>query len=102
MPLSLLGKEALYTADAPVTGLGKEALLGVRPEFDRLTVDPCIPAEWDGFTVVRRWRGAEYRIRVENPDHVEKGVKRIEVDGKPAERVPAFGEGKHDVRVIMG
>lgn len=77
-------------------------MLGVRPEFDRLTVDPCIPAEWDGFTVVRRWRGAEYRIRVENPDHVEKGVKRIEVDGKPAERVPAFGEGKHDVRVIMG
>ena len=77
-------------------------MLGVRPEFDRLTVDPCIPADWDGFEVTRRWRGAEYRIRVENPDHVEKGVKRIEVDGRPAECVPVFGEGAHEVRVVMG
>ena len=77
-------------------------MLGVRPEFDRLTVDPCVPGDWDGFEVVRRWRGAVYRIRVENPAHVEKGVKSIEVDGKPADAIPAFGEGKHDVSVIMG
>ena len=77
-------------------------MLGVRPEFDRLTVDPCVPAEWDGFQVTRRWRGAEYAIRVENPDHVEKGVKIIEVDGRPAARIPVFMEGRHDVRVVMG
>ncbi len=77
-------------------------MLGVRPEFDRLTVDPCIPADWDGFTVVRRWRGAEYRIRVENPAHVEKGVKTIYVDGESADAIPAFGEGEHEVRVVMG
>ena len=77
-------------------------MLGVRPEFDRLTVDPCIPAEWDGFSVTRRWRGATYRIRVENPDHVQKGVKRIEVDGEDAEVIPVFGEGVHEVKVVMG
>ena len=77
-------------------------MLGVRPEFDRLTVDPCIPADWDGFAVTRQWRGATYRIRVENPAHVEKGVKEICVDGERAEHVPVFGGGEHEVHVIMG
>ena len=52
-------------------------MLGIRPEFDRLTVDPCIPAEWEGFSAVRRWRGEEYRITVSNPAHVEKGVRQL-------------------------
>ena len=77
-------------------------MLGVRPEFDRLTVDPCIPSAWDGFEVTRRWRGATYDIVVENPEHVEKGVQRIEVDGAPAACVPAFDSGRHAVRVVMG
>ena len=77
-------------------------MLGVRPEFDRLTVDPCIPADWDGFELTRRWRSAEYHIRVENPDHVEKGVAVLEIDGKPADRIPVFSAGTHEVRVVMG
>ena len=77
-------------------------MLGIRPEFDRLTVDPCIPADWDGFTALRRWRGAEYRIRVENPNHICKGVKALYVDGQQADAIPAFAAGTHDIRVIMG
>ena len=77
-------------------------MLGIRPGFDRLEIDPCIPADWEGFEARRRWRDAEYDIRVENPDHVEKGVRIVEVDGKPAEYVPAFESGTHAVRVIMG
>ncbi|MBR6219179.1 MAG: hypothetical protein IKQ80_01300, partial [Clostridia bacterium] len=65
-------------------------------------VDPCVPADWDGFEATRRWRGATYRIRVENPTHVEKGVAAIEVDGMPVDVIPIFTEGVHDVRVIMG
>ena len=77
-------------------------MLGIRPEFDRLTVDPCIPAGWDGFSALRRWRGAEYEIRVQNPDHVQKGVVQIRVDGEITSRIPAFGSGRHRVDVIMG
>ncbi len=77
-------------------------MLGIRPEFDRLTVDPCIPAEWDGFSVRRRWRGALYRIEVLNPEHVEKGVVRLEADGQPVDRIPVFGSGEHSIRVTMG
>ena len=77
-------------------------MLGIRPGFDTLTVDPCIPADWDGFTAVRRWRGAEYRISVRNPEHVEKGVRKLRVDGEEATEIPAFGEGIHDVEILMG
>ncbi len=78
------------------------SMLGVRPEFDHLTVDPCIPAEWDGFEVKRMWRGAEYLISVRNPDHVEKGVRELRVDGRVADRVPAFDGGVHTVEAVMG
>ena len=77
-------------------------MLGIRPGFGTLTVDPCIPAEWDGFEAVRRWRGAEYRITVRNPEHVEKGVRKIVVDGKEAAEIPAFGSGTHLVEIEMG
>ena len=63
---------------------------------------PCIPADWDGFDAVRRWRNAEYRIHVENPGHVEKGVSSIEVDGERVDHIPVFSSGAHDVRVVMG
>ena len=76
-------------------------MLGIRPEFDRLTVDPCIPAEWDGFEAERSWRGALYRIRVRNPRHMEKGVREIRVDGEKAAFIPAFEEGIHTIDVLM-
>ncbi len=77
-------------------------ILGIRPGFDCLIVDPCIPAAWDGFSVVRKWRGAEYRIEVSNPEHLEKGVHSIRVDGIETDRIPAFGEGCHRIEVRMG
>ena len=78
-------------------------LLGIRPEWEELVVDPCIPAKWDGFSAVRKWRGATYRIKVENPEHVEKGVSALFVDGKQVSSLPVFSAGEtHDVRVVMG
>ena len=77
-------------------------MLGIRPEFDTLTVDPCIPAEWDGFEAVRKWRGAEYRITVRNPEHVEKGVRELRVDGRKTAEIPDLRSGTHNVEVIMG
>lgn len=60
-------------------------ILGVRPDYDGLLISPAIPAEWDGFKVVRRFRGATYEIEVTNPKHVESGVARLVVDGRPIE-----------------
>ncbi len=77
-------------------------ILGIRPELDRLTVDPCIPAEWEGFEAHRKWRGATYHIRVLNPKHVQKGVRRIVVDHTEVTHIPCFWEGEHEVEVEMG
>ena len=78
-------------------------ILGIRPQFDSLLIDPCIPPEWEGFEAVREWRGALYRIHVKNPDHVMKGVKRILTDGVETKAVPAYPAGtEHEIEVVMG
>ncbi|NQT26577.1 N,N'-diacetylchitobiose phosphorylase [candidate division KSB1 bacterium] len=52
-------------------------ILGIQPTYNGLQIDPCIPADWSGFQVTRKWRGAVYHIQVNNPTGVEKGVKSI-------------------------
>lgn len=78
-------------------------LLGVRPDFDGLTVDPCIPGDWTEFSVTRKWRGAEYRIHVSNPKGVEKGVASMTLDGQPVQILPILAPGSVcQVEVVMG
>ena len=84
---------------------GTQYILGVRPTYEGLQINPCIPRQWDGFKVTREFRNAVYEIEVKNPDHVRKGVKSVRVDGKEIKgnMVPVFGDGKtHQVEVIMG
>lgn len=56
-------------------------ILGIRPDYEGLLIDPCIPADWEGFKVTRRFRGATYDIRVMNPGHVCRGVARLTLNG---------------------
>ena len=80
-------------------------ILGIIPDYEGLKVNPCIPADWDGFTVRRKFRGATYIIKVFNPDHVEKGIKSITVDGKEitGNILPVFNDdAEQEVHVIMG
>jgi N,N'-diacetylchitobiose phosphorylase len=79
-------------------------ILGIRPGFSGLTVDPCIPPAWDGFAVMRQWRGARYAITVENPNHVSKGVRSVTVNGKSvAGEVPIQLPGtRNTVTVVLG
>lgn len=80
-------------------------ILGVQPDWNGLKIDPSIPAEWDGLTASRQFRGATYDISVSNPEHVCKGVKSVTVDGNAIDGnvLPVFGDGKtHKVEVVMG
>ena len=80
-------------------------ILGIRPDYDGLVIDPCIPSCWDGFSVFRKFRKAGYRIQVKNPDHVNKGVRQISVDGNVivGNRIDAFEDDlEHIIEVIMG
>ncbi|MDH7602358.1 MAG: glycosyl transferase family 36 [Armatimonadota bacterium] len=64
---------------------GLDWILGLRPTYDGLILDPCIPSAWNGFRIVRRFRGAVYEVEVQNPEHIQHGVARIEIDGTPIE-----------------
>jgi cellobiose phosphorylase len=57
-------------------------ILGVRPSYAGLVIDPVVPRSWTRFRVERVFRGARYIVEVENPDGVERGVRSIEVDGE--------------------
>ena len=80
-------------------------ILGVKPDWDGLKIDPCVPHTWDGYKVSRRFRGAMYDIEIKNPSHVCRGVKQVTVDGKEISGnvLPAFSDGKtHKVEVVLG
>ena len=80
-------------------------ILGIKPDWEGLKVDPCIPHTWDGYQVSRRFRGATYAIAIENPSHVCRGVKQVTVDGQAiaGNVLPVFADGKtHQVTVTLG
>lgn len=79
-------------------------ILGVRPDYDGLIVDPCIPQEWTGFQVTRKFRGAVYHITVTNQGMVCRGISTVTVDGKAqsGKKLPLFTSGEHQVMVTLG
>ena len=80
-------------------------ILGIRPSFDGLEIDPCIPSNMDGFTATRKYRNAVYYITVKNPNHVEKEVQKLTVNGKSVEGtcVKAIDNVKeYHIEVVMG
>lgn len=82
-----------------------EWILGIRPTWEGLLIDPCIPSDWSGFTMERNYRGAKYIIEVENPSNVTHGVKEITLDGEELEEdvvPPSDDKETHHVKVILG
>ena len=80
-------------------------ILGIRPSFEGLEIDPCIPSDLDGFTVTRKYRNAVYHIHVQNPDHVEKGIASMTVNGEPVQDIcvrPQENVTEYHVEVVMG
>lgn len=79
-------------------------ILGIRPDYNGLQINPCIP-HWSQFTATRHFRGKTINITVKNPKKVEKGVKKLVVNGEtisgnivPFEKMQAVNE----VIVTMG
>ena len=80
-------------------------ILGVYPTHNGLSIDPCVPKDFGDFELTRKFREGTYNIKVQNPDHVEKGIKSITVDGQAIDGcVIPYVKGKetYDVVVTMG
>ncbi len=75
-------------------------ILGVRPDYDGLIVDPCIPDTMKDFTITRKFRGRNYQIHVSNPNGSQYGVRKLTVNGNVVEGclIP-FIDGAKEYRV---
>ena len=62
-----------------------EGICGIRPDAGGIAILPSIPAAWDGFEMKKVFRGNTLHITVQNPAHVESGVKSVTVNGKAIE-----------------
>ena len=81
-----------------------EGILGVKRDYAGLRLEPNFPAEWETAEMTRSFRGADYHICYQNPNHLEKGTAEITVDGKRLEGniLPDFRDGKeHFVEVLF-
>jgi cyclic beta-1,2-glucan synthetase len=85
--------------------LGLEAILGISRAGNALKINPCIPRDWPGFKVKYRFGTTYYKISVENPDSVNRGIKQTKLDGNPLSGglIPLVNDGQpHEVHVVMG
>jgi len=85
---------------------GLESILGFHLRNKDLFVDPCIPKNWPGFDISFRYHSARYELRVENPGGINRGVRSIEVDGRPhriASGIPLVDDKAiHRIKIVMG
>jgi len=80
-------------------------ILGIRPDFKGLIIDPCIPKSWKGYTVKRLFRNCLYNITVENLNQVSKGIAKLSIDGQEIEGniLPVFEDNlEHKITVVLG
>ncbi|MDA8212999.1 MAG: glycosyl transferase [Clostridia bacterium] len=85
--------------------VGIEHVLGIKKVGTSLHFDPCIPKDWPGFEVRYRLPKTLYRIHVQNPERVNKGVKKVIINGKevPEGYVSLVDDGReYRVEVVMG
>ncbi len=90
---------------------GLESILGFRVQGEVLLVDPCIPKAWKGFEISYRFRSTDYKIEIENPKGLHRGVQSWTLDGT-VHSAPALGGpasiplkddgAAHHVRVVLG
>lgn len=81
-----------------------EGIIGVKRDYNGLKIDPCFPSDWEYGEMNRHFRGADYHIVVNNPEHLEKGIPEIYVDGISCENsiVPDFQDGRmHEIQVTL-
>ena len=97
------GKNSWLTGTAAWNWLTiTQYILGIRPTFDGLEIDPCIPSTLKEYSVHRQLRDAAFDITVKNPNGKESGITRIVLDGFPIEsNIIKATPGHHTVIVEM-
>lgn len=87
----IAGKEAILHGQAKNSWLTGTAawnyyaitnhILGIKPQYNGLLIDPCIPKDMKGYKIFRKFRNNSYNIEVLNPNGASIGIKKLTVDG---------------------
>lgn len=80
-------------------------ILGIRPHYDGLIIDPCIPRGWDNLKLIRKFRNKTFHIQIQNPSEVSHGIKEITLNGQKIKgnTVPLnLAKEINEVGVILG
>ncbi|MDA3811554.1 MAG: glycosyl transferase [Spirochaetaceae bacterium] len=80
-------------------------ILGIRPDYEGLLIDPCIPKAWKNYKITRVFRGDTYIITISNPSNISKGIYSMIIDGIVVEGniIPIAGDkGTHIVEIVLG
>jgi cellobiose phosphorylase len=101
-----MGGWTWYTGSAGwMYRLGIEAILGITRSGNLLQINPCIPKDWPEFQLTYRFGKASYKVHVENPDGINRGIREIFLDriSFPGNRIPLTDDGgEHNIHVLMG
>jgi cyclic beta-1,2-glucan synthetase len=84
---------------------GLESILGFKLQGETLMIDPCVPRWWRDFEITYRRGRTTWRIKVENPLGVSRGVATVELDGslQTNDEIPLVDDSQtHNVRVVLG
>jgi cyclic beta-1,2-glucan synthetase len=84
---------------------GLESILGFKLQGERLEIDPCVPRWWRDFEIIYRRGRTTYRIKVENPLGMSRGVASVELDSvlQSGDDFALSDDGQtHHVRVVLG
>ena len=86
--------------------VGLESILGFRLQGMSLSIDPCVPRNWSNFSITFRYHSSVYKIKVENPSNVTRGIALTRVDGNlvPGKAtISLVNDGaEHEILVVMG
>ncbi len=74
-------------------------ILGIRPDFEGLRIEPVIPQSWQGFTATRTYRGTQYEIEVERTGPGNETA--VFVDGEPIKGTLIPPQKKDHIKVLV-
>ena len=97
------GKNSWLTGTAAWNWIAiTQYILGIKPTYEGIEIDPCIPDSLKEFSIHRELRGASFDIKVLNPHARQTGVTSIIVDGRKIDGNKIVASpGHHQVEVIM-
>ncbi|OFW02633.1 MAG: hypothetical protein A3I61_10990 [Acidobacteria bacterium RIFCSPLOWO2_02_FULL_68_18] len=82
-----------------------QALLGLRRQGATISVEPCIPAVWPGYSIDWTLGTTRYRFTVTNPEHRSQGIASAHLDGVAVNprAIPLREDGdEHEVTIVLG